>query len=131
MNTTMDPLTEISRALRRAGREVDARYHALRLAKHEFYLRCSYKGMSFVTTRKGARKVAHFEHHSYSVWRPFGGGHQLRRIVTRALCGQWIISTQRAEWHLDEPHCKPCLSRLRTLIAEEQQEELDAAEVAA
>ena len=100
----------------RHARALIAERHALKLAKGEFKLSASLHGMSFVTMLNRSRRLAHFEHYSYSVWRRGSTGPQVVRIVSRALCGQWIMQAKRADWFVDDPRCVPCERALHALI---------------
>lgn len=117
----------LDRFCRRRARDRKARDSALRLAKGEFALSASFKGIAFSTTRNRSRKLAHIQHSVYSIWRVDWDTHELMRLVARGLCGQWIVSAQPVEWGDGENGCAGCLAVARELVAEQAQEELTAA----
>lgn len=103
------------------GRTLDehlAKKHAMDLAADEFWLNASFKGLSFVTTRNRAHKVAHIAMRSCTVWGRTPVGPQMRRVVAQGMCGQWVMRAVPVDWFRDEPQCARCVAELGRVMNE-------------
>lgn len=101
------------------GRALDehlAAKHAMNLAAGELWMNASLKGISFVTTRNRAHKVAHVAMRTCTIWRRALAGPQLERIVAQGVCGQWVMRAAPADWSSNEARCERCIAELGRIL---------------